>query len=58
MLDLLLEPGLYDRLSAKTARVAEGLKAAAAKHGIPLAITYVGGMFGFFFTEEPGDHPL
>lgn len=52
MLDLLLEPGLYDQLSAKTARVAEGLKAAAAKHGIPLAITYVGGMFGFFFTEE------
>lgn len=53
MLDLLLEPGLYEQLSAKTARVAEGLKAAAAKHGIPLAITYVGGMFGFFFTEEP-----
>ncbi|WP_421280831.1 glutamate-1-semialdehyde 2,1-aminomutase [Aeromonas taiwanensis] len=52
MLDLLLEPGLYDQLSAKTARVAEGLKAAAARHGIPLAITYVGGMFGFFFTEE------
>ncbi|AVP93119.1 MULTISPECIES: glutamate-1-semialdehyde 2,1-aminomutase [Aeromonas] len=52
MLDLLLEPGLYEQLSAKTARVAEGLKAAAAKHGIPLAITYVGGMFGFFFTEE------
>ncbi len=53
MLDLLLEPGLYDQLSAKTARVAEGLRAAAARHGIPLAITYVGGMFGFFFTEEP-----
>lgn len=53
MLDLLLEPGLYEQLSAKTARVAEGLKAAAAKHSIPLAINYVGGMFGFFFTEEP-----
>ncbi|WP_429111103.1 glutamate-1-semialdehyde 2,1-aminomutase [Aeromonas rivipollensis] len=52
MLDLLLEPGLYEQLSAKTARVAEGLKAAAAKHGVPLAITYVGGMFGFFFTDE------
>ncbi len=52
MLDLLQEPGLYEQLSAKTARVAEGLKAAAAKHGIPLAITHVGGMFGFFFTEE------
>ncbi|KAE9625148.1 glutamate-1-semialdehyde 2,1-aminomutase [Aeromonas veronii] len=53
MLDLLLEPGLYEQLSAKTARVAEGLKAAAAKHGIPLSINYVGGMFGFFFTDEP-----
>ncbi|MEN9583467.1 MAG: glutamate-semialdehyde--aminomutase [Pseudomonadota bacterium] len=53
MLDLLLEPGLYEQLSAKTARVAEGLKAAAANHGIPLAINYVGGMFGFFFTDEP-----
>ncbi|MFB3946232.1 glutamate-1-semialdehyde 2,1-aminomutase [Aeromonas veronii bv. sobria] len=52
MLDLLLEPGLYEQLSAKTAQVAEGLKAAAAKHGIPLVINYVGGMFGFFFTEE------
>ncbi|MFM5424074.1 glutamate-1-semialdehyde 2,1-aminomutase [Aeromonas veronii] len=52
MLALLLEPGLYEQLSAKTARVAEGLKAAAAKHDIPLAINYVGGMFGFFFTEE------
>ncbi|MFB2743923.1 glutamate-1-semialdehyde 2,1-aminomutase [Aeromonas veronii] len=53
MLDLLLEPGLYEQLSAKTARVAEGLKAAATKHGITLAINYVGGMFGFFFTDEP-----
>lgn len=53
MLDLLLEPGLYEQLSTKTARVAEGLKAAAAGHGIPLAINYVGGMFGFFFTDEP-----
>ncbi|MFC5705882.1 glutamate-1-semialdehyde 2,1-aminomutase [Aeromonas eucrenophila] len=52
MLDLLQAPGLYEQLSAKTTQVAEGLKAAAAKHGIPLAITHVGGMFGFFFTEE------
>lgn len=52
MLDLLQAPGLYEQLSAKTARVAEGLKAAAARHGIPLAITHVGGMFGFFFTDE------
>ncbi|MCH7370365.1 glutamate-1-semialdehyde 2,1-aminomutase [Aeromonas aquatica] len=52
MLDLLQAPGLYEQLSAKTTQVAEGLKAAAAKHGIPLAITHVGGMFGFFFTDE------
>ena len=32
--------------------MAEGFKAAADKHGIPLNITYVGGMFGFFFTED------
>ncbi|MEG0007883.1 MAG: glutamate-1-semialdehyde 2,1-aminomutase [Aeromonas sp.] len=52
MLDLLQAPGLYEQLSAKTVQVAEGLKAAAAKHGIPLAVTHVGGMFGFFFTDE------
>ena len=52
MLDLLQAPGLHQQLAEKTATVAEGLKAAAAKHGIPLAITYVGGMFGFFFTDE------
>ena len=37
---------LYDR------QVAEGLKAAADRHGIPLAINHVGGMFGFFFSQE------
>ncbi len=44
--------GLYEELAAKTKRVAEGFKAAANKHGIPMAINYVGGMFGLFFTEE------
>lgn len=53
MMDLLEQPGLYEALNEKTARIAEGLKAAAAKHGIPLAINQVGGMFGFFFTDEP-----
>lgn len=53
MLDLLEQPGLYDELDRKTARIADGFKAAAAKHGIALATNQVGGMFGFFFTEEP-----
>ncbi|NRA82281.1 MAG: glutamate-1-semialdehyde 2,1-aminomutase [Gammaproteobacteria bacterium] len=51
-LELLCQPGLHDSLSAKTKQVAEGFKAAANKHGIPMAINYVGAMFGFFFTEQ------
>lgn len=51
-LETLSEPGLYEELAAKTKRIAEGFKAAADKHGIPMAINYVGGMFGFFFTDE------
>ncbi|MGI2854323.1 glutamate-1-semialdehyde 2,1-aminomutase [Shewanella algae] len=51
-LEALSEPGLYEELAAKTKRIAEGFKAAADKHGISMAINYVGGMFGFFFTDE------
>ncbi|MGL5145906.1 MAG: glutamate-1-semialdehyde 2,1-aminomutase, partial [Plesiomonas shigelloides] len=51
-LNALCADGLYEELAAKTKRVAQGFKAAADKHGIPMAITYVGGMFGFFFTDE------
>ncbi|HDS1211548.1 TPA: glutamate-1-semialdehyde 2,1-aminomutase [Shewanella algae] len=51
-LEALSEPGLYEELAAKTKRIAEGFKAAADKHGIPMAINHVGGMFGFFFTDE------
>ena len=51
-LEALSEPGLYEELAAKTKRIAEGFKAAADKYGIPMAINYVGGMFGFFFTDE------
>ncbi len=51
-LEALSEPGLYEELADKTKRIAEGFKAAADKHGIPMAINYVGGMFGFFFTDE------
>jgi glutamate-1-semialdehyde 2,1-aminomutase len=40
------------QLAKATEQVALGFKAAAQKHNIPLSINYVGGMFGFFFTEE------
>ncbi len=52
MLKAIQQPGLYEALTDKTRRIAEGLKQAAGRHGIPLAITHVGGMFGFFFTKE------
>ena len=46
------KPGVYEALSTKTTYLIQGLKAAADKHGVPLAINQVGGMFGFFFTTE------
>lgn len=51
-LALLDQPGFYEQLSANTATLASGLQAAADTAGIPLATVAVGGMFGFFFTEE------
>ena len=52
MLNEIQQPGIYEVLASKTKQIAEGLKATAAKHGISLAVNYVGAMFGFFFTEE------
>ena len=51
-MEALEEDGLYEELARKTQYIAEGFKSLADKHNIPMAINYVGGMFGFFFTEE------
>src|SRR5512143_4293440 len=45
-------PGFYDKLSASTKALTDGLVAAAKRAGVPLATNHVCGMFGFFFTEE------
>lgn len=45
------KPGVYESLTAKTKQLLEGLKTAAAKHGVPLCVNQVGGMFGLFFTS-------
>ncbi|HEY5716572.1 MAG TPA: glutamate-1-semialdehyde 2,1-aminomutase [Psychromonas sp.] len=42
----------YARLAAQTEKLALGLKRVAQEENVPLAVNYVGGMFGFFFTEE------
>ncbi|TVQ27974.1 MAG: glutamate-1-semialdehyde-2,1-aminomutase [Wenzhouxiangella sp.] len=51
-LELIGAPGFYEHLSQVTASLADGLKAKADAAGIPMATVAVGGMFGFFFTEE------
>ncbi|MEH0690721.1 glutamate-1-semialdehyde 2,1-aminomutase [Vibrio cholerae] len=51
-LSVLREEGNEKRLAAKTKQLADGFKTLAAEHGIPLLVNQVGGMFGFFFTDQ------
>lgn len=50
-LRLLSAPAFFETLSAKTARLVNGLRARAAAANIPLATNRAGGMFGFFFSK-------
>lgn len=45
-------PGFHESLDAKTKQLANGLADAAREQGVALSVNQVGGMFGFFFTEE------
>ena len=51
-LELISAPGFHDGLSNAASQLCEGLKARAKAAGIPLTTNQVGGMFGFFFSEE------
>lgn len=51
-LNLLKEEGNEKALESKTRQLAIGFKTLAEQHGIPLVVNQVGGMFGFFFTEQ------
>ena len=51
-LNVLIEKGNEKRLANTTKRLADGFKALADKHGIPLAVNQVGAMFGFFFIDQ------
>lgn len=50
-LDLVSAPAFYDELSAKTQRLAQGIKQCAAAAGVSLQTVSIGGMFGLFFTD-------
>lgn len=52
-LKLLGEPGLYEELERKSARLAEGMQQNAKRHGIPCTINRVGSMVCPFFTDKP-----
>jgi glutamate-1-semialdehyde 2,1-aminomutase len=52
MLQLIQEPGFHDRLTAATAKLCDGLEAAARDAGVSVTTNRVGAMFGLFFTDE------
>ena len=56
-LKLIQRPGFYETLTAKTAKLAQGLSAAAKDAGITFCADSVGGMFGIYFAERvPGSY--
>ncbi len=50
-LQLISEPSFFDDLSKTTKSFVLQVKELAYKHNIPLAVTYIGGMFGICFSE-------
>jgi len=51
-LELATAAGVPEQLDATARRLVEGLQAEANRAGIPFTTNQVGGMFGFFFSEE------
>jgi glutamate-1-semialdehyde 2,1-aminomutase len=52
-LELLKEPGAYERLDALTTALCDGVGAAALAAGVPVYQTRVGSMFTTFFSAAP-----
>ncbi len=51
-LRLIQQPGFFDTLGQRSARLAAGLAAAARAAGVPMTTDSVGGMFGFYFSDR------
>lgn len=52
-LELVSEDGFYEKLSARTRQLCDGLQAAADEAGVPFHTSAIGGMFGLFFSAQP-----
>ena len=51
-LNLISSKDFFNSLEYKTKILVDGITKSAEKIGVPLAMNYVGGMFGLFFTHE------
>lgn len=51
-LELIAEPGFFERLTENAEKLLRGIQDAASKAGIALTTNQVGAMFGLFFTTE------
>ncbi|NBR27064.1 MAG: glutamate-1-semialdehyde-2,1-aminomutase [Betaproteobacteria bacterium] len=52
-LEQIAAPGFFDRLTAQTQKLVDGLNAAAAQSGVVFSAQSVGGMFGLYFRKSP-----
>jgi len=53
ILEIIRRPGFYERLDAMAGKLAEGLKAEAARARVPFTVNRVGSMFTAFFAGDP-----
>jgi glutamate-1-semialdehyde 2,1-aminomutase len=52
-LELLRQPGTYEKLAATTETLINGIKTAASEAGLPITGGSVSAMFGFFLCDGP-----
>ncbi|MFL1675214.1 glutamate-1-semialdehyde 2,1-aminomutase [Paenibacillus dendritiformis] len=52
-LEVLSEPGIYERMEELTIRLTEGLQEGADRYGIPLTINRIRGSFSTHFCDHP-----
>jgi len=52
MLNIISKPGFFEKLTARTQQLTDGLVSKAKHAKIPLTTNTVGGMFGIFFSAE------
>ena len=51
-LEIISRAGFFDCLGTQTAKLMTGIQSMAKKHGVPLSVDSVGGMFGIYFAQD------